>query len=125
MFAQVTGVARSDHEIGTGTLTIRFCGDLVVMDLSPQDLEQLARIERDVLREWRSNAPVPLNDRVTRLVDRLLDAGRRDEARILYDAMATIRSIYLGTPQGMDLAGALRLLSEAATRIQVAAADSR
>lgn len=95
------------------------------MDLSPQDLDHLARIERDVLREHRAAAPASLNDRVIVLVDRLLDEGRRDEARVLYDAMATIRSIYLGTPHTMDLAGVLRLLTEAATRIQLAAADSR
>jgi DNA transposition AAA+ family ATPase len=89
------------------------------MDLSPQDLAHLTGIERDVL------SSLPLIDRITQLVDLFLDAGRRDEARVLYDAMATIRSIYQGTPQGMDLAGALRLMAEAASRIQAVAANSR
>jgi hypothetical protein len=89
------------------------------MDLSPADLAHLRRIEQDVLTDWRSR--IPLNDRVGTLVDRLLESGRREEARVLYDAMATIRSIYLGTPQGMDLAGAVQLLAEAAARIQSAA----
>jgi hypothetical protein len=105
------------------------------MDLSPQDISHLRRIEQDVLHDWQTRdriplslndrIPLPLNDRVSLLVDRLLDAGRRDEARVLYDAMETLRSIYLGTPRGMDLAGAVQLLAEAAARIRAAAAGAR
>jgi len=89
------------------------------MDLSPADLDHLRRISQEVLRSR------PLIDRITVLVDRLLDAGRRDEARVLFDAMATIRSIYVGTPATLDLAGAAQLLAEAAARVHQAAVRAR
>jgi hypothetical protein len=96
------------------------------MDLSPADLDHLRRIGQEVLRTWHTQPqPQPLTDRITILVDRLLDAGRRDEARVLFDAMATIRSIYAGTPATMDLAGAAQLLAEAAARVHLAAVRAR
>ncbi len=69
--------------------------------------------------------PISLTHRVTDLVDTLLDAGRRDEARVLFDALCTVRSIYVGTPATMDLAGSAQLLAEAAARIQAAAHRTR
>lgn len=68
---------------------------------------------------------VPLNDRVMTLVDHLIDDGRKDEARIVYDAMATLRALCAGTPRGMDLASVLQLAGEAAERMQTTAARYR